>query len=72
MTTTTKHEKRKELGMVRANDDLRKRIEAAGIKQWQLAEKLNVSEFTLSRRFRHELPEEEKQRIETAIREMNQ
>ena len=33
------------------------------IKQWRLAELLNISESVLSRRLRHELPAEEQERI---------
>lgn len=33
------------------------------VKQWQLAEKLGISEASLSRLLRHELPESEQDRI---------
>ena len=45
------------------NIKVREAMSAAGIKQWQLAELLNINEFSLSRKFRHELPEEEQERI---------
>jgi predicted XRE-type DNA-binding protein len=35
----------------------------AGIKQWQLAEAMGISETHLSRKLRKELPQEEKQNI---------
>ena len=35
----------------------------AGMKQWELAELLGMSESALSRRLRDELPEEEQKRI---------
>lgn len=34
-----------------------------GMYQWQLARIMKVSEYTLSRKFRDELPEEEQNRI---------
>lgn len=45
------------------NIKVREAMRAAGIKQWELAELLNMNEFSLSRKFRHELPEEEQERI---------
>ena len=45
------------------NQEIRQRLAQAQVKQWQLAEAMSVSEFTLSRRLRHELPEEEQARI---------
>ena len=37
---------------------------------WQLAEKLGIHEGTLSRKLRHELPEEEKNKILALIDEI--
>ena len=34
-----------------------------GVRQWELAKLLNVSEFTLSRKLRNELPEDEQKKI---------
>lgn len=39
------------------------------VKQWEVAELLKVSEPSLSRMLRHELPEEEQDRIVKAIEE---
>lgn len=39
------------------------------MRQWELAELMGISEFTLSRILRKELPEEEQQKIITVIRE---
>lgn len=45
------------------NQEIRQRLARAQVKQWQLAEAMSLSEFTLSRRLRHELPQEEQARI---------
>ena len=39
------------------------------VKQWEVAELLKISEPSLSRLLRHELPEEEQDRIVKAIEE---
>lgn len=49
------------------NHEIREALKASGMKQWELAEQLNVSEFTFSRKLRTELPEDEKQKILTVI-----
>ena len=46
-----------------SNQAIRQRLAQAQVKHWQLAEAMSVSKFTLSRRLRHELPEEEQARI---------
>lgn len=53
------------------NKQLKELMKKHNIKQWQLAEKLQISEFTLSRSFRHELPEELKNKIITAINDLS-
>ncbi len=47
----------------RANQDIREAIAAKKIKVWQLADLLGISENTLIRKLRHELPDEEKKRV---------
>lgn len=49
------------------NVEIRSAYMQAGIKQWQLAEALGISETCLSRKLRKELPPEEKRRILEAI-----
>ena len=44
---------------IRIRDELRK----AGMKQWELAEKMNIAETTLCVKLRKELPETEQTRI---------
>jgi len=52
------------------NLDIRRKLKEAKIMQWQLADKLGVSEMTLIRKLRYELTEEEKQKIFTIIKEL--
>lgn len=51
------------------NEMIRKALKDAGMKQWELAEKMGVSEYTLSRKLRHELQFDERERIINLIRE---
>lgn len=44
-----------------ANMDLRFKAKAAGVPFWKIAEKLGVTEVTITRRFRKELSPEQKQ-----------
>lgn len=52
------------------NIDIRRALENDNLKHWQLADALNISEFTLCRRFRHELSDEEKKKIFKAIEKL--
>ena len=45
------------------NTDIRTAIKDCGIKHWQLADILNISEATMIRKLRHELVQEEKDKI---------
>lgn len=45
------------------NEEIRKAMKTKGLKQWQLAELLGISEQTMYRKLRTELPEDEKQKI---------
>lgn len=53
-----------------SNIDIRVKATESGVKMWQLAEKLGIHEGTLSRKLRHELPEEEKNKILALIDEI--
>lgn len=48
---------------------IRKAMFNANLKQWQLANILGLSEYTLCRKLRVELPEEEQERIVSRIHE---
>ena len=52
-----------------ANEIIKQAMKENHVKTWQLADWLNVSENTVYRHFRHELPEEEKQRIILLIKQ---
>ena len=52
------------------NVKIRIRMLEAGIKQWELARLMGISEPALSQKFRDELPEEEQDRICDLIERM--
>lgn len=52
------------------NAEIKNKLKQAKIFQWQLADKLIISEMSLVRKLRYELSEEEKQKILTAIDEL--
>lgn len=54
------------------NVEIRSAYMLAGIKQWQLAEAMGISETHLSRKMRKELPQEEKKNILELIDRMAQ
>ena len=49
------------------NEEIRQAIEAAGVKYWQVAEKLRLYDGTFSRKLRKELSAAEKDRVMQAI-----
>lgn len=53
-----------------ANMDIRNKLKEYGIPQWMLADHLGISEFTLIRRLRYELPEETKNDLFEKIEEI--
>lgn len=55
---------------MRANGDIRQALQDAGLCQWMLAEKLKVTEWTLCRKMRRELPTAEKTKIFAAIEQI--
>ncbi len=52
------------------NLDIRGEIITAGLKMWRVAEALNVTDGTFSRKLRKELPQEEKQKIRDIIKQL--
>ncbi len=50
------------------NDAITNERMKANMKQWELAKLMGISEFTLSRRMREELPEDEQKKIIDLIR----
>lgn len=49
------------------NVDLRNEATKAGVRLWEIAESLGVTEWTLSRKLRKELDDEQKERIYNII-----
>lgn len=49
--------------MKRTNEKIKKALENKRLCQWELADMLGVSEATVTRMLRHELPEEKKKEI---------
>lgn len=52
------------------NKDIRQASKEKKIQLWKIAEYLNISEPTMTRKLRHELPAVEKQKIFTIIDEL--
>ena len=57
--------------LLQANEDLRKQLRVLNIPFWRLAEALCVHEQTIVRRFRRELPEDERQKIRRIIADLS-
>ena len=53
------------------NEKIREALKNNRIPLWQLADLLGVSESTVTRMMRHELPEEKREEILTIIRRKN-
>ena len=51
------------------NQDVREALQNKGMKQWELADMLGISEFTLTRWLRKELTEDKKELLLKAINE---
>ena len=56
--------------MKKANQDIRTALVRAGVKQWELADKVGYSHNYFGMKLRHELPSEEKYRMFTLIQEI--
>ena len=54
------------------NKELRIYAKGHGVALWRVAEKMNISEPTLYRKFRHELSAEDKEKIRAIIEELAQ
>lgn len=53
------------------NLEIRQAAKVAGIHLWQLAEVVGMQDSNFSRKIRHELPEEEKQKLLAAIEKLS-
>ena len=54
----------------KANQDIREKAKAAGIPLWRVAKAFGVSEPTIIRTLRHELPDTEKAQVLNIIAEL--
>ena len=54
------------------NNDIRTLAKESGVKQWQIADMLNMHDSNFSKMLRHELPEDEKEKIRSVIKELSQ
>lgn len=52
---------------ISTNKELREKMRASGVTFWQIADVLGVSEMTVSRRFRKELLEQDKEKYRKII-----
>lgn len=50
-----------------ANIEIRIRAKTSGVKLWQVAEEIGMSDAAFSRKLRHELPNEDRERVLNAI-----
>jgi len=58
--------------MQRPNEDIRRAMGASGVKQWQVAEAMNMDDGNFSRKLRKKLSDEERQRILEVIKELEE
>ncbi|MBG9989007.1 hypothetical protein HZY88_08470 [Aerococcaceae bacterium DSM 111176] len=56
--------------MTQANQDVRKRIDKAGLTQWQVAEEVGINHVTMSVWLRTPLTKEQSARVDKAIKEL--
>lgn len=54
------------------NQEVRQAAKAAGVKLWQVAESLGLSDTAFSRRLRHELPEKTRRQALAVIEKLAQ
>lgn len=52
------------------NQEIKMAAVKAGVKLWQIADAIGLSDSNFSRKLRHELPEDDKQRILSVIAEL--
>lgn len=52
---------------IAVNAEIRETAKRSGIKLWQVAEEIGMSDAAFSRKLRHELPDTERERVLNAI-----
>lgn len=63
---------KKELKIMKANQELRDAAKEAGVKQWEIAVHIGISEPTLVRWMRMPMPSDRRKTILAAIAELSQ
>lgn len=53
------------------NTEIRKAIDSAGLRYWQVAEELGVADTTFTKWLRKELPEEKRSQVMAAIKKLS-
>ncbi len=56
--------------VITANKEIREHAKNAGVRLWQVAERIGLSDATFSRKLRRELPEQERKHILGVIGEL--
>lgn len=54
------------------NKDLREAFRIANVRQWEVAEAIGISEMTMVKWLRREMPEDKKLRIRAGIRKVQE
>jgi len=57
--------------MKKTNEDIRKEAKEAGVKLWQIAQRLGITDGNFSRRLRKELSAEEKAQVLSIIMDLS-
>ena len=55
-----------------SNQEVRRTAAGAGVKLWQIADALGITDSSFSRKLRKELPQEEKEKIFSIIQRLSQ
>lgn len=55
---------------IAANVEIREAAKRSGVKLWQIAENIGLSDATFSRKLRRELPEDERDRVLSVIKQL--
>ncbi len=50
-----------------ANEEIKAYAKQAGVKLWEVAERLNITDVTLSKKLRYELDSDDKYRVKNLI-----
>ena len=59
-------------GLIMKNQRIREAAKNAGVKLWQIADAIGITDGNFSRKLRHELPEDEQRRILEIIKQLSE